>query len=430
MKPILITGGRVIDPACGIDVITDVFLEDGRVSTTPPSPTMPDIEVIDAHGCVVCPGFIDLHCHLRQPGYEYKETIASGTRAAARGGFTTVCCMPNTDPPLDNAALISYVKDIATREGAVRVLPIGTITRGRKGEDLADLAELARAGAVAFSDDGNCLPSARLARRALDYARPLGLPIIEHCEESTLADGGQMNEGIIATRLGLLGIPCAAEEIAVARDIILAELTKARLHIAHVSTAGTVELIRHAKQRGVPVTAEVTPHHLTLTDESVLQYNTQAKVNPPLRTRHDVDALIAGLRDGTIDAIATDHAPHTLNDKLCEFATAPFGISGLETALGCLMGLVHTHKLDLPVLIRRLTMGPASVLGSKYAGIGSLALGASADVVIFDTDATWTVDSATFVSNGHNTPLDGTTLKGKVRLTIYNGEIIYRDRGF
>ena len=427
MKAVLISGGRVIDPSQNMDMIADVYLAGGIMQAAPSEHQSSDLEIIDARGLVVCPGFIDLHCHLRQPGYEYKETIASGTQAAARGGFTTVCCMPNTDPPLDNTALVAYVNYIASKEGAVRVLPIGTITHGRKGGDLADLAELADAGIVAFSDDGNYVASARVARRAMEYARQLDVPIIEHCEEPTLADGGQMNEGITATRLGLQGIPNAAEEIAVSRDLVLAELTGARLHIAHVSTEGTVELIRQAKRRGVMITAEVTPHHLTLTEECVKGYNTNSKVNPPLRTPRDIEALLSGLQDGTIDAIATDHAPHAENDKLCEFASAAFGISGLETALGSLMGLVHAQKISLTKLIGALTMGPASVLGKKWRSLGSLAPGSSADVVIIDPNAKWTVDSAAFVSKGKNTPLNGTALMGKVKMTIYNGALIYRD---
>ena len=429
MKPILITGGRVIDPSQNIDEIADIFLADGQVQTPPPHREDANMEIIDAKGLVVCPGFIDLHCHLRQPGQEHKETIASGTRAAAHGGFTTVCCMPNTDPPLDNAAIISYVKHIATTEGVVRVLPIGTITRGRQGTELADLSELTRAGAVAFSDDGSYVSSAHVMRQALEYARQLGLPVIEHCEEPALFAGGQMNEGLIATRLGLPGIPSAAEEVAAARDIILSELTGARLHLAHVSTAGTVELVRQAKKNGLAVTAEVTPHHLTLTEERVLGYNTKAKVNPPLRTADDISALITGLQDGTIDAIATDHAPHAEKDKLSEFATAAWGISGLETALGSLMSLVHCGKLELRILIGLLTAGPARILGVHGLGLGTLALGSRADLVIFDPEEEWIVDTATFASRGRNTPLDGATLKGKVRTTIYNGEVIYRNGG-
>ncbi|MCL2150514.1 MAG: dihydroorotase [Dehalococcoidia bacterium] len=429
MKDILIKGGRVIDPSRNIDAIADLFLSDGKVQALTHLNQTSDAEIIDARGLIVCPGFIDLHTHLRQPGYEYKETIASGTQSAARGGFTTVCCMPNTDPPMDNAALVGYVKHLAAQEGLIRVLPIGTITCGRQGEDLADMAELSHAGVIAFSDDGSYVASAHLVRRAMEYVRSLEVPIIEHCEEPTLSKGGQMNEGAIATRLGLLGIPSAAEEIAAARDIILAELTGAHLHLAHVSTAGTIELIRQAKRRGVTVTAEVTPHHLTMTEEMVLGYNTQAKVNPPLRTPRDTEALVAGLQDGTLDAIATDHAPHTENDKLCEFTAAAFGISGLETALGSLMGLVHNHKLDIGLLISSLTTGPSRILGKNFANLGTLATGANADVVIFDSEAEWTVDAAAFVSKGKNTPLHGAKLKGKVLLTIYNGEIVYRYGG-
>ena len=430
MKPVLITGGRVIDPAQGINEVSQVLLADGRINKlgTGIAPNS-DYENVNAEGMVICPGFIDLHCHLRQPGYEYKETIASGTRAAAKGGFTTVCCMPNTDPPLDNGALIDYVKNVAAREGAVRVLPIGTITRGRKGEELANLAEMAAAGAVGFSDDGSYVASARVMRRAMDYTLPLGLPVIDHCEEPSLVEGGQINEGIIATRLGLAGIPGAAEEIAIARDITLAQLTGSRLHVAHVSSAGSLEIIRQAKIKGIRVTAEVTPHHLTLTEEKILRYNTQAKVNPPLRTARDIEALIAGLKDGAIDIIATDHAPHTENDKLCEFANAAFGISALETAFSSLMGLVHSGKLELSDLIAKLTKGPADVLGEYGKNLGSLVAGGRADVAIIDPEAEWTVDVNEFLSKGKNNPLDGEKLKGRVMMTFYGGKIVYRGEG-
>jgi dihydroorotase len=428
MKQIFIAGGRVIDTAQNFDETAGVLLADGCMQKVSKrlAPD-PSYEVIDANGLVVCPGFIDLHCHLRQPGYEYKETIASGTRAAAKGGFTTICCMANTDPPVDNGAMISYVKHLAAIEGVVRVLPIGTITRGRKGEELADLTELAHAGAVGFSDDGSYVASARVMRRAMDYTRPLAFPIIEHCEEPALAEGGLMNEGVIATRLGLPGTSSAAEEVAIARDITLAELTGARLHLAHISTTGSVELIRQAKARGVKVTAEVTPHHLTMTQEKVMGYNTLAKVNPPLRTQRDIDALIEGLLDGTIDIITTDHAPHAENDKLCEFAAAAYGISGLETALGSLMVLVHGGKIDLNLLVSKLTAEPARILGKE---LGSLKANYPADVIIFDPDSVWKVDPDQFLSKGKNTPLSGETLKGKVKMTIYGGEIVYRDEDF
>jgi len=431
MKDIIIKGGRIIDPASGRDEAGNILIADGLIrSVGKEAPSAPNAEVIDAKGKVVCPGFIDLHCHLRQPGYEAKETIATGTKAAARGGFTTVCCMPNTNPALDNLPLVEYVKSVAEKEGLVRVLPIGCITRGRKGEDLSDMTEMAGAGVVGFSDDGTYVKNSRLMRRAMEYSLPLGLPIIEHCEDPDLAADGQMNEGIIATRLGLCGVPAAAEEVAIARDIILAELTGARLHIAHVSTSGSVELIRQAKKRGIKVTAEVTPHHLTLTEESAcggLGYNTAAKVNPPLRTQRDIDALIAGLKDGTIDVIATDHAPHTRNDKLCEFGMAASGISGLETALGSLMGLVHAGKITLPLLIAKLTLEPSKILRSNF---GRLALGSPADITIFDPEAIWTVDVEKFASKGHNTPLNGEKLKGKVTMTIYSGKVVYKEDNY
>jgi len=428
MKDLIIKGGRIIDPTQGIDEVGNILIADGLIKSIGKGTSItPNAEVISAKGKVVCPGFIDLHCHLRQPGFENKETIATGTRAAARGGFTTVCCMPNTDPPLDNLPLVEYVKSVAEKEALVRMLPIGCITRGRKSEELADMAEMAAAGVVGFSDDGSYVKNARLMRRAMEYSLPLGLPVVEHCEDSDLAMDGQMNEGIIATRLGLCGIPAAAEEVAIARDIILAELTGARLHIAHVSTVGSVELIRQAKRRGIKVTAEVTPHHLTMTEERVLGYNTNAKVNPPLRTQADIDALIAGLKDGTIDIIASDHAPHTLNEKLCEFGMATSGISGLETALGSLMGLVHQGKLPLDLLISKLTSEPARILGNIHGKLGTLAVGALADITVFDPDAEWTVDVEKFASKGKNTPLNGEKLKGKVMMTIYGGRIVYRE---
>jgi dihydroorotase len=425
MKDLIIKGGRIINPAQNIDEVGNILISDGLIKSVGKETSVaPKAEVIDAKGKIVCPGFIDLHCHLRQPGYEAKETVATGTRAAARGGFTTVCCMPNTNPPLDNLPLVTYIKSVAEKEGLMRVLPIGCITRGRKGEELADMAEMAQAGVMGFSDDGSFVKNSRLMRRAMEYSLPLGLPIIEHCEDPDLAEGGQMNEGIVATRLGLCGVPAAAEEVAIARDIILAELTGARLHIAHVSTEGSVELIKQAKKRGIKVTAEVTPHHLTMTEERVLGYNTAAKVNPPLRMQADIDALIEGLKDGTIDIIATDHAPHTLNDKLYEFGMAASGISGLETALGCLMRLVHEGKLPLPLLIAKLTSEPAKILGRK---LGMLAVGSPADVTIFDPEAEWTVDVEKFASKGKNTPLNGEKLKGKVLMTVYGGKIVYRE---
>jgi dihydroorotase len=425
MKDVLIKNGRIIDPATGLDEIGDVLLSNGLIKKLGQNIADSDTDVIDATSKVVCPGFIDLHCHLRQPGYEAKETISSGSRAAAKGGFTTICCMPNTNPPLDNAPLVTYVNTITEKEAVIRILPIGCITRARKGEELADMMAMAQSGVVGFSDDGSYVKNPQLLRHAMEYSLPLGLPIIAHCEDPDLAADGQMNEGIVATALGLSGIPSAAEETAIARDIILAELTGARLHIAHVSTKGAVELVRQGKRRGVKVTAEVTPHHLTLTEECLLGYNTQAKVSPPLRTQADIDALIDGLKDGTLDVIATDHAPHTTNDKQCEFGLAACGISGLETAFASLMELVHTGKLTLPLLISKMTSKPAAILRMK---LGSLATGAPADIAIFDQHKEWTVASARFVSKGHNTPLEGKLLKGKVTATIYVGQVVYHSK--
>ncbi len=424
MRALLIQNGRIIDPGQGIDRTASLLISGGKISwlgeATPPQP---EYDVLDARGLVICPGFIDLHCHLRQPGFEDKETIATGTTAAARGGFTTICCMPNTSPPLDTRAAIDYVKSTAAAEGVVRVLPIGCISKGREGKELTEMGELASAGAIAFSDDGNPVSSSRLMRQALDYSRAFNLPVIDHCEDTTLSEGGLMNEGIIATRLGLAGIPAAAEETMVARDLALAELTSARLHIAHVSTRGSVELIRRAKKKRINVTSEATPHHLTLTEERVLGYDTNAKVNPPLRTIEDIAALVDGLNDGTIDIIATDHAPHTLADKLCEFAFAPFGISGFETALGSLMSLVHSGQVSLNTLIARLTCEPARIINQP----GTLAAGAPADITIFDPDREWVVDTGAFASKGRNTPLAGAMLKGKVMATVFGGKLVYKD---
>jgi len=430
MKPLLIRDGHIIDPSQGKDEIGSLLITEGKISwlgkgeITPPHP---DHDVLHAQGLIVCPGFVDLHCHLRQPGFEDKETIATGTRSAARGGFTTICCMPNTNPPLDNQATVDYVKSTAATEGIVRVLPIGCISKGRKGEELAKMGELALAGVIGYSDDGEPLKSSRLMRRALDSSRALGLPIIDHCEDKALTDGGQMNEGIISTKLGLRGIPAAAEEIIVARDLALAQLTGGRLHIAHITTEGSVDLIRSAKEKGIQVTAEVTPHHLTLTEEKVIGYDTNAKVNPPLRTKQDIQALIQGLNENVIDIIATDHAPHTEADKLGEFNIAAFGISGFETALGSLMSLVHDGQLTLATLIAKLTCEPAKIIGNKYGKLGTLAVGASADITIFDPALEWVVDTRAFASNGKNTPLAGSVLKGRVMATIYGGKLVYKD---
>jgi dihydroorotase len=435
-QPILVRGGRVIDFGRDFDSVADVLLKDGAVAAVRRSVAAPDgARVVEAKGLVVCPGFVDLHCHLREPGYEDKETIATGTRAAAKGGFTTVCAMPNTRPLGDSPATVEYVLRKAREEGAVRVLPIGCVTKGSTGQELAEMGELAQAGVIGFSDDGRPVGDPNLMRQALGYSSAFGLPIINHCQVDELFQGGVMNEGWVATRLGLRGIPSSAEEVMVARDISLAALTGGRIHLAHVSTAGTVELVRRAKERGVQVTCEVTPHHLTLTEDAAMGngagrfgpltpegYNTYAKVNPPLRSRADVDAVVEGLRDGTIDVVATDHAPHNTVDKQCTFAEAAFGISVLETALGSLMSLTP-GRVPLPRLVEALTAAPAKFLGRS--DLGTLAKGAAADVVVFDPDAEWTVDARQFVSKGKNTPLDGATLWGRVVATIYGGQAVY-----
>ncbi len=430
MKCLLIQGGRIIDPSQGINENASLLIAEGKISWLGKGQEIPPLtgcDVLHAEGLIVCPGFIDFHCHLRQPGFEEKETIATGTQAAARGGFTTVCCMPNTNPPLDNPATIDYVNSVAATEGVVRVLPIGCISRDRKGEELASMSELASVGVVGYSDDGDPAKTSYLMRQALDYSRTLGLPIIDHCEDTSLVKSGQMNEGIVSAKLGLKGMPAAAEEIIVARDIILARITGGHLHIAHASTEGSVELIRRAKEKGIKVTAEVAPHHLTLTEDSVIGYNTNAKVNPPLRTRQDIQALIEGLKENIIDIIATDHAPHTEADKQCEFGLAAFGISVFETALGSLMSLVHDGQLTLPFLISKLTCEPAKLIGDKYGKLGTLSVGAPADVTIFDSNKEWLVDTRAFASKGKNTPLAGTTLKGKVMATILGGNLVYKD---
>ena len=434
-NPLAIRGGRVIDPASGLDAVADVLIEGGRVAAVGPDAGKDADETIDASGVAVCPGFIDIHTHLREPGFEHKETIATGTLAAARGGFTTVCAMPNTNPPMDTAATLEFVLRAAETEGHVRVLPIGCVTRGRAGKELADLAELANAGTIAFTDDGSPVADAHLMRRALEYAGMLRLPIIDHCEDPALTAGGVMHEGWVSARLGLRGVPAAAEEAMVARNIALAEETGSRVHIAHISTAGSVDLARQAKARGVAVTAEVTPHHLALTHEAVLlgpaetpgglAYDTNAKVNPPLRTQAAVEACVAGLLDGAIDCIATDHAPHAIQDKLCEFDTAAFGISGLETAFALSLSAV-----PLEMLIERLTIAPVRALGldRRLPGLGTLSAGAPADVVLIDPQGEWTVEPETFASKGKNTPLSGKTLTGCVVATVYAGRIAFDAR--
>ena len=429
-KAILIENGRIIDPLTGLDDTGDLFIRDGKIAWLSKPETTPikvDHQVINAAGLVVCPGFIDLHCHLRQPGYERKETIATGTQAAAKGGFTTICAMPNTDPPVDSADTVRYVLNTAGREGTVRVLPIACITRQRQGKELVDMAALAGAGAVAFSDDGSPVINDDIMAAALKNSRTTGLPIIDHCENTGLSEGWDMNGGETARLLGLRGMPDGSEESMIERDIRINRDIGGVLHIAHVSTAASVSLIRRAKKDGVRMTAEVTPNHLTLDDGTVKTAGNNAKVNPPLRSHKDIEALIEGLLDNTIDIIATDHAPHTAADKSGNFATAAFGISTLETALGSLMGLVHSNAIPLKTLISKLTVAPSGLLAGRPGVTCSLTVGTAADITLFDPDLNWVVDIDKFISKGKNTPLAGTTLRGKVMWTIYRGRVVYRD---
>jgi len=427
MRPVLIRGGRVIDPSQGYDAVSDLLVVDGRIAGLGQGLGAPDgAEVVDARGKVVSPGLIDLHVHLREPGREDVETVATGARAAAAGGFTAVCPMPNTDPVTDNQAAVGFIVKQAQAAGAARVYPIAAVSMGQKGQQLSEFGELVGAGAVAVSDDGHPVASSHLMRMALSYARTFDIPVADHCEDPTLKGNGVMHEGLVSTRLGLCGIPAAAEEIMVARNLLLADLTGGHIHLCHMSTRGSVELIRRAKDKGVRVTAEVTPHHLTLTHEACEGYNTNAKMNPPLREAADVAALRAGLKDGTIDVIATDHAPHHYDAKEREFDDAPFGIVGLETALGLgLTELVQGGVLTLPELIDRMSAAPARVF--QLPG-GSLQRGAPGDVVIVDPEARWRVDPSTFLSKSRNTPYDGRELRGLVDRTIVAGLTVFRGK--
>ena len=423
-RPILIRGGRVIDPSRNSDGVADVYLQEGKVVSVGRNIVGEDgCQVIDAAGKVVAPGLIDLHVHLREPGQEDRETVATGAMAAAAGGFTAVCAMPNTDPVLDNQGAIGFVISQAQKAGKARVYPIGTVSLGQNGETLSEFGELVGAGAVAVSDDGRPVMTSHMMRTALEYARTFGIPVADHCEDMSLAHGGSMHEGIVSTRLGLKGIPSAAEEIMVARDIILAELTGGHVHLCHMSTRGSVELIRRAKEKGLQVTAEATPHHFTLTHDACEGYDTNAKMNPPLREAEDRDAIRQGLKDGTIDVIATDHAPHHYDAKEREFDEAPNGIIGLETAFGLTMSeLVVSGLLTLPELIYRMSTLPARLF--RLPG-GSLAVGAPADVVILDPAAQWVVEPGAFFSKSRNTPFAGRTLTGRADLTIVRGRVVY-----
>jgi dihydroorotase len=419
----LIRGGRVVDPSQGIDAVLDLLLADGRVARLGESLDAPEgAEVVDAKGLVVAPGLIDVHVHLREPGGEHKETIASGARAAVAGGFTAVVAMPNTDPPVDSPAAVGFVRAQGERAGGARVYPSGCITVGQKGEQLTEVGELIGAGAVCVTDDGRPVMNAGLLRMALEYSRSFDLPVALHEEELTLSRGGSMNEGIIATRLGLTGVPNASEDVMIARDLILAELTGARLHVQHVATRLGVELIRAAKARGVRVTAEGSPHHFTLTDEAVEWYNTNAKMNPPLRSAADRDAVRAGVADGTLCVIATDHAPHHYDEKEQAFEDAPNGIVGLETAVGlAYTELVATGLIDLPTMVERMSCAPARAMRLDERGLGSLREGSLADVTLLDPHLEWTVDPAEFQSLSRNTPFGGRRLRCRAVRTVVGG---------
>ncbi len=427
---LVIVGGTVLDPG-RFNGRGDVVIEDGRIAEIVPGGAKGaaakggaanGLVRIDASGKLVVPGFVDLHVHFREPGFEYKETIRSGSAAAVAGGFTSVCCMPNTKPVNDNQSVTEFILDAARAAGLANVFPIGAITKGSEGKELAETGELRAAGCVAISDDGRPVMNSAVMRRALEYAKAFDCPVVDHCEDTDLVDGGCMHEGAVSTELGLPGIPSAAEEVMVARNIMLAELTGARLHLPHVSTAGSARLVREAKSRGVRVTAEACPHHFTLTEEAVRGYDTHAKMNPPLRTWEDVQAIKEALQDGTIEAIATDHAPHAPHEKQLEFADAPFGIIGLETAFPLTMGLVEEGVLSLEQAIAKLTREPARVFGLDK---GTLAVGADADVAILDADEAWQIDPARFRSKSRNSPFGGWKVKGRVHRTIVGGRVVY-----
>jgi len=427
MNDLVIINGRIVDPINGTEGEHAIIIRDGKIASIEKAKKVQtSAKVIDAKGMVVVPGFVDIHVHLREPGFEYKEDIESGSSAAVAGGFTTICPMPNTDPVNDNASVTEYIMKRAGLVGLANVLPVGAISKGLKGEALADIGDLAAAGAVAISDDGRPGMNSLLMRRAAEYAGSFNLPIMDHCEDSCLSKNGYMHEGSVSTELGLNAQPSAAEEVQVARDIALAKLTAAHFHITHVSSAGSIEMIRAAKRKKIRVTCDVTPHHLTLTHEAVKGYNTNTKVNPPLRTGIDQKELIKALADGTIDCIATDHAPHGIIDKELGYGTAAFGMVGLETAFSVLMRLVHDKKIGIKRLVELLTTGLNVLKGDGYSQ--GIKKGATADIVIFDPEAKVTIDSGAFYSKGRNTPFDGWKLKGKVRYTIVGGRLVFDDQ--
>lgn len=429
---VLIRGGRVIDPSQGLDRHLDVRITDGKIAALGPqlSPSQHNTEtdrearsrMIDAHGCVVAPGFIDMHVHLREPGFEHKETIATGLAAAAAGGFTAVAAMANTEPVHDTAAVTEFMLRRAAVVGGTRLFPIGAVSKGLAGQELAEISSMCKAGIVGLSDDGMPVMNARLMRRAMEYGLMLGLPVLSHCEDKALSAHGAMHEGVVATALGLPGIPAVAENIMVYRDIQLASLTGAQLHIQHVSTAEAVELVRRAKAQDLRVTAEACPHHFTLTDEAVRGYDTNTKVNPPLRTLRDVEAIKAGLQDGTLEVIASDHAPHHMTEKEREYAEAPSGMIGLESSVGLALSLYHDGLLSLPQIIAKFTMHPARVLGLPH---GALNVGDAADVTILDPEYDLLVDAAALHSLSKNSPFLGWRLRGAAKLTMVDGKVIF-----
>src|SRR5271157_4424152 len=421
---ILIKDGRVIDPASQTDRIADVLIADGRIAGVAPELSSPGARIVDATGMIVAPGFIDMHVHLREPGFEHAETIESGSRAAAAGGFTSICAMPNTKPVNDSATVTSYVVERARRKAVVNVFPIGAITKGSAGEELAAIGAMKAAGAVAISDDGQPVMNSRVMRRAMEFARSYGLPVIDHCEDLNLSAGGDMHEGAKSVRWGLRGIPAASEDIMVARDLLLAELTGARCHVAHISTRNAVAMVEHARRNGIAATCEATPHHFTLSDEDMAAYDSSYKMKPPLRSPGDRAAVLDGIARGAVTAIATDHAPHPGSEKMQEFERCPFGIIGLETALAlALEELVHRGKITLTRMVELFTTGPDSVL---RLGRGTLASGAPGDVTVFSTDLSWTYDVNQSFSRSRNSPFHGRTFRGGPVATVVNGQLAWR----
>jgi dihydroorotase len=420
---LVIRNGRVIDPAAGLDETRDVLVEDGRIAAVLPRLEVGEAEILDAAGLVVAPGFIDMHVHLREPGIEHAETIESGSRAAAAGGFTSVCCMPNTIPVNDSDTVTSFIVERARRHAVVNVFPIGAITKDSAGEQLADIGAMKEAGAVAISDDGQPVMNSRVMRRAMEYARSFGLTVIDHCEDLNLSAGGDIHEGATSTRMGLRGIPACSEDVMVARDIVLAQLTGARLHVAHISTSSALAMVRHARQLDLPVTCEATPHHFSLADCDIGDYDSNFKMKPPLRARADLDAVLDGIASGVVDAIATDHAPHTGSSKMQEFERCPFGITGLETALGlALEKLVHTGRITLAHMVKLFTLGPARILGLDR---GTLTPGAVADITIFNADREWTFDVNQSESKSRNTPFHLHRFRGGPVATIVGGRKVW-----